>query len=90
MLNETYTPEDIESIGTAIYEEKIRFLVEPGDEGKFVVIDVRSGDYEIDERSGSAIGRLLERRPGAHICTVRVGYPVPYNARWTRLQYPQS
>lgn len=90
MVNKTYTPEDVESIGTAIYEEKIRSLMESGDKGKFVVIDVYSGDYEIDERSGAAIGRLLARRPGAHTCTVRVGYPVPYSARWTRLQHPKS
>ena len=90
MASRTYTPEDIESMGTAIYEEKIRSLVGPGDKGKFVVIDVYSGDYEIDERSGAAIGRLLKRRPGAHVCTVRVGYPVPYSVRWTRLQRPRS
>lgn len=89
MVNKTYTPEDIESIGTAIYIEKIRSLMEPGDKGKFVVIDVYSGDYEMDERSGAAIGSLLKRRPGAHIYTVRVGYPIPYSVRWPRLQYPK-
>ena len=89
MVNKIYTPEDVEYIGTNIYEEKIRSLMEPGDKGKFVVIDVYSGDYEIDERSGAAIGRLLTRRPDAHTCTVRVGYPVPYSVRWTRLQHPK-
>ena len=88
MVNKTYTPEDIESIGTAIYEEKIQSLLDSGDNGKFVIIDVYSGDYEMDERSGAAIGRLLKRRPGAHVCTVRVGYPAPYSVRWTRLQRP--
>ena len=29
-------------------------LVEPDETGKFVVIDVYSGDYEIDERDGAA------------------------------------
>lgn len=89
MVNKIYTPEDVEYIGTTIYEEKIRSLMEPGDKGKFVVIDVYSGDYEMDERSGAAIGRLLKRRPAAHTCTVRVGYPVPYSVRWPRLQYPK-
>ena len=83
MVHKTYTPEDIESIGTAVYEEKIRSLVEPGNEGKFVVIDVHSGDYEIDERDGAATGRLLKRRPGAMTWAVRVGHPTAY--RWTRL-----
>ena len=89
MVNKIYTPEDVEYIGINIYEEKIRSLMEPGDKGKFVVIDVYSGDYEVDERSGAAIGRLLTRRPSAHMCTVRVGYPAPYSVRWTRLQHPK-
>ncbi len=89
MPNKTYTPEEIESRGTAIYEKRIRHLVEPHEKGKFVVIDVYSGDYEIDERDGAATGRLRRRRPGAMTCTVRVGYPVPYYSRWTRLQYPK-
>ncbi len=84
MSNEIYAAEEIESRGTAIYEHKIRHLVEPDETGKFVVIDVYSGDYEIDERDGAATGRLLERRPGAMTWAVRVGYSSAY--RWTRLQ----
>lgn len=81
MPNEKYAAEEIESRGTAIYENNIRRLVEPDDTGKFVVIDVYSGDYEIDERDGAAAGRLLKRRPGAMTWAVRVGYPAAY--RWT-------
>ncbi len=84
VTDKTYTPEEIESRGTAIYEERIRHLVEPREKGKFIVIDVYSGDYEIDERDGAATGRLLRRRPGAMTWAVRVGYPTAY--RWTRLQ----
>ena len=83
-MNKTYAAEEVESRGTAIYEGKIRHLVEPGEIGKFVVIDVDSGDYEIDERDGTAAGRLLKRRPGAMTWAVRVGYPAAY--RWTRFR----
>jgi len=84
MSNKKNTAEEIASLGTAIYEREIRHLVEPHDTGKFVVIDVYSGDYEIDERDGTATGRLLKRRPGAMTWAVRVGYSAAY--RWTRLQ----
>ena len=84
MSNEKNAAEEIESRGTAIYEREIRHLVESDETGKFVVIDVYSGDYEIDERDGSATGRLLKRRPGAMTWAVRLGYPTAY--RWTRLQ----
>ena len=83
MSNEKNAPEEIESRGTEIYEKKIRHLVEPDETGKFVVIDVNSGDYEIDERDGTATGRLLKRRPGAMTWAVRVGHSSAY--RWTRL-----
>lgn len=84
MSNMGDAAEEIESRGTAIYENEIRYLVEPDETGKFVVIDVNSGDYEIDERDGSATGRLLKRRPGAMTWAVRVGYSSAY--RWARLQ----
>ena len=83
MSNKKNAAEEIESLGTTIYEREIRHLVEPDETGKFVVIDVYSGDYEIDERDGTATGRLLKRRPGAMTWAVRVGYPAAY--RWTRL-----
>ena len=80
-MNKVYAAEEVESRGTAIYEDKIRHLVEPGETGKFVVIDVYSGDYEIDERDGAAASRLLKRRPDAMTWAARVGYPAAY--RWT-------
>jgi len=58
--------------------------VDPHEKGKFVVIDIYSGDYEIDERDADASVRLLNRRPDALTWAVRVGYPTPYT--WTRLQ----
>ena len=75
---------EVESRGEAIYRERIRHLVEPHEKGKFVVIDIFSGDYEIDERDADASVRLLSRHPEALTWAVRVGYPTPYT--WTRLQ----
>jgi hypothetical protein len=78
----TYVPEDIETRGEAIYQDRIRRLVEPTEKGKFVVIDIDSGDYEIDERDADASARLLNRHPRAVTWAVRVGYPTAYH--WTR------
>ena len=71
-------PADLSARGTAIYERTIRSLVEPGQHGKFVVMDVYTGDYEIGERDADATRRLLDRRPNAMTWAVRVGYPTPY------------
>ncbi len=80
----TDSPHEVESRGEAIYRERIRHLVEPHEKGKFVVIDICSGDYEVDERDADASVRLLSRHPNALTWAVRVGYPTPYT--WTRLQ----
>ena len=65
--------------GKAIYREKIRPLVYPQHKGKVVVIDVESGDYEMDSTPSVAVGRLLERRSDCvYTYGVRVGYKAVY------------
>ncbi len=49
----------------AIYDAKIRPLLEPVDEDKYVMIDIVSGDYEIGDNRGTLIRVLRERRPDA-------------------------
>ena len=66
-----------EARGRAIYMEKIRPLVYPQETGKIVVIDLRTGDYEIGADQWDEIPvetRLLERRPDADIWRKRVGF----------------
>ena len=70
--------EVLASVGHAIYEEQIRQQVEPADEGKLVVIDVNTADYEIDANEAEAWLRLIQRQPEAVIWVERIGYPVPY------------
>ena len=49
----------------AIYDVKIRPLLTPGDEDKYVMIDIVSGDYEIGENRATLIRILRDRRPDA-------------------------
>ena len=63
--------------GRAIYREKVRPLVYPQETGKILVIDVRTGDYEMvanPRDEVSAERRLLARRPDAEIWRKRVGF----------------
>ena len=69
---------DVERRGQALYEENIRSRVEATERGKFVVIDVNSGDYEIDPDDAVATARLMAKRPSAITYAVRVGYPAAY------------
>ena len=65
--------------GEAIYREKIRPLVEPAETGKFVVVDIERGDYEIDSEAVVASTRLHERRSNAVSYGVQVGSGAPYS-----------
>jgi hypothetical protein len=73
-----YPPEEVESRGEEIYERQIRRKVEAGDRGKFVVIDIETGEYEIDEDDLQATKRALAKRPAAILYGVRVAYPTAY------------
>ena len=53
-----------------IYESKIRHLIGPEDEDKYVKIDVISGDYEIHNNQATAGRKLRTRRPDAVIHTM--------------------
>ena len=70
---------DAAAIGRAIYEEKIRDTLGPEYHGKVVVIDVKSGDYEIADNSLNATLQLMKRRPNAFTWAERVGYPAVYH-----------
>jgi len=68
-----YSKEEFARRGDEIYEREIRPRVETGDEGKFVVIDIDTGAYEIDEDEFAASDRLLARNSDAQLWVTRVG-----------------
>ena len=70
--------DSLESRGQSIYEHEIRSRVDGPGQGKVVVIDVESGDYETDADDASATARLMLRRPNAVTYAVRVGHPTTY------------
>jgi hypothetical protein len=73
-----YSPEEVVSRGEATYEQDIRTLVEKDNQGKFVIIDIETGEYELDDEDLNATLRLLDKRPNAVIYGLRVGHPAAY------------
>ena len=71
---------DIAAIGKAMYEE-IRGELEATQKGRVVIIDVKSGDYEIGDNDLEATLRMFERRPNALTWGERVGYPAMYTLK---------
>ena len=63
--------------GEAVYQ-KLQSEVEPRHNGKFLVIDIETEDYEIDIQGTAAINRLLSKHPNAVIYLVRIGHQTAY------------
>ena len=76
--NSNLTPDEIADLGEKIYRERIRPMLTEADIGNLVVIDVNSGEYEIDENDAAASHRLHERLPDAFGYCIRVGYSAAY------------
>jgi hypothetical protein len=63
--------------GRALYEDHIRKQVETVENiGKMVIMDVETGDFEIDTLGIEAAQKLRERHPDAHLFGMRIGYNV--------------
>lgn len=84
-MSDNYQLGEVTDLAKEIYREKIKPLVEPQEKGKFIAIDVESGDYEIDAELVDAFDRLHQRRPDAVAYGGRIGYPTTYNLPGARL-----
>ncbi len=70
-----YSKEEHVRRGQELYEETIRPLVEAGNRGKVVAIDIDSGAFELADDDRTAGHRLFARCPDAQAWYVRIGYP---------------
>ena len=73
-----YTPEVVAARGEAIYERQIHPTIDAEHHGKFVIIDIETGTYEIDRDDLTATKRVLAKRPDAILYGLRIGYPTAY------------
>ena len=70
-----YTKEEVAARGRVIYEQQIRAKVEPEHVGKFLVIDIETGEYEMDEDGEAASMRAYQKKPSGARYGMRIGYP---------------
>jgi hypothetical protein len=70
-----YPKEEFAQRGKELYERDIRRQVEAGNKGKFVAIDIETGDWEMDADRAAAGDRLRRRLPDAQTWMMRIGYP---------------
>lgn len=60
--------------GGAIYEKEVRPQLKADDHGKFIAIDIETGEYALDADELKACQKLRKRIPDSQIWMVRVGY----------------
>ena len=78
MSHPRYTSEEITRRGQALYDERLRADVDTRHRGKFLVLDIESGEYEIDVDELTALQRAKRKKPDAALYILRIGYPAAY------------
>jgi hypothetical protein len=73
------TGEEVQERGEDLYDKLVKPNLRREDDGKFVAIDVESGDYEIDRDDFQATDRLLKRHEEAQIWLMRAGRSAAYH-----------
>ena len=71
------TTQLLSPLGQRAYElyERLRPKIEtPENIGKLIVMEVESGDYEIDDLGIDTSQRLQSRHPGITLYALRIGY----------------
>ncbi len=71
----TLTPDQIAQKGQQLYEERLKPDLEPRQNGKFVVVEVETGEYFIGESILEALQKAKEKHPEKLFHTIRIGYP---------------
>ena len=69
-----YSKEEFARRGDTIYEKEILPNLTAKDVGKFLAIDIETGQYEIAAQEMKAGNKLRRRLPAAQIWMVRIGY----------------
>jgi hypothetical protein len=69
-----YTKVEAAQRGTEIYDRDIRPLAEADNKGKYVAIDIETGEWEMNDDEIVAGDRLLARNPDSQIWMTRIGY----------------
>lgn len=70
----TLSPEQLAEKGQKIYNEKLKSILEPDKKGKFVVIEVESGDYFVADTVLEAVQEAQKKYPNKVFHTIKIGY----------------
>ncbi len=71
-----FTKDQIVDKGIEIYNRQLRSKLESENIGKFLIIDIETGDYEMDDDDVLAYKRAMTKHPDGARFGMRIGYRV--------------
>lgn len=72
------TREEVIEQGRRIYQDRLKALLEPGENGRFVAIEAGSGRYFVGGTGGEALQAAREAMPHSQFYLKRIGSEVTY------------
>ena len=72
--------DEIGKRGSTLYQSELSQRFDSSDFGKFMAIDVETGEYEIADDAADASDQLWEKKPDAQVYVERIGYPASFHA----------
>lgn len=74
-MNKYSSLSEIARIGEKLYEDKIKVLVEPINNGDFLAIEIESAEYLLGKTAEEVLLKAKEKFPNKIFHLMRVGYP---------------
>ena len=74
MPNPAPSPQEIVDRGRRYYAEHLRARLEPDHMDEYLVLDIDTGDYEVDPSELAAFQRAYARSPRGIFCILRIGH----------------
>jgi len=78
MPHPRYTSDEISRRGQILYDQQVRSKIADCEKGKFLVLDIETGEYEIDADELAAVQRAKTKHNDAALYMVRIGHPTAY------------
>lgn len=78
MSHPRYSSDEIAELGQGLFDRYIRDTLGERDRGKLLVVDIESGEYELDSDDVAAVKRAREKNPDAAFYVLRVGHSAAF------------
>ena len=78
MAHPRYSSNEIAERGQALYVREIQGSLAASDRGKFLVLDIETGEYELDTDGLAAVQRARTKHPDGAFYVIRVGQSAAY------------